>query len=168
MSNIFDHFWNSTWVVPGYAYANDVPEGYLQEQEQSLIQSLEQSQVLQNFPLERRNWTDLLRSLPAKLKIGTSSKVYDSLANEVISQRMATELPEFSKTAQKELLIVNAYLIPDEQMLAEAGNMVQRGVNIRIITNSLSSQDVPAVNSHYGPYRKRILEAGIDLYELNI
>ena len=53
-------------------------------------------------------------------------------------------------------------------MLEEAGKMVQRGVNLRIITNSLSSQDVPAVNSHYGPYRKRLLEAGIDLYELNI
>jgi putative cardiolipin synthase len=166
MSKIFDHFWNSTWVVPGYAYAHDVPEGYLQEEERFLAKSLEQSQVLQNFPLERRNWTDLLQSLPAKLKIGTSSKVYDILEDEVISQRMATELPEFSKTAKNELLIINAYLIPDEQMLAEAGNMVQRGVNVRIITNSLSSQDVPAVNSHYGPYRKRLLEAGIDLYEL--
>jgi putative cardiolipin synthase len=79
---------------------------------------------------------------------------------------MATELPEFSKTARKELLIVNAYLIPDDSMLEEALKMVQRGVNLRIITNSLASQDVPAVNSHYGPYRKRILEAGIDLYEL--
>jgi len=51
-------------------------------------------------------------------------------------------------------------------MLEEASEMVRRGVKLRIITNSLSSQDVPAVNSHYGPYRKRILEAGIDLYEL--
>jgi len=166
MSKIFDNFWNSTWVVPGYAYATEVPEGYLQEQEQALIRSLEQSQVLKNFVLERQSWTDLLQSLPAQLKIGTSSKVYDKLEDEVISQRMATELPEFSKTAQKELLIVNAYLIPDDHMLEEASKMVQRGVNLRIITNSLSSQDVPAVNSHYGPYRKRILEAGIDLYEL--
>jgi len=166
MSNIFDNFWNSTWVVPGYAYATEVPEGYLQKQEQALIQSLEQSKVLQNFPLARQNWTDQLISLPAQLKIGTSRKVYDILEDEVISQRMATELPEFSKTAQKELLIVNAYLIPDDQMLEEASKMVQRGVNLRIITNSLSSQDVPAVNSHYGPYRKRLLEAGIDLYEL--
>jgi len=166
MSKIFDNFWNSTWVVPGYAYATEVPEGYLQKQEKALIRSLEQSQVLQNFPLERQIWTDLLQSLPAQLKIGTSSKVYDKLEDEVISQRMATELPEFSKTAQKELLIVNSYLIPDDHMLAEASAMVQQGVKLRIITNSLSSQDVPAVNSHYGPYRKRILEAGVDLYEL--
>jgi putative cardiolipin synthase len=166
MSEIFDHFWNSTWVVPGHAYDTEVPEGYLQKLEQALIRSLEESQVLQNFPLEKQNWAELLQSLPAKLKIGTSSKVNDILEDEVISQRMATELPEFSKTAQKELLIVNAYLIPDDHMLEEAKAMVQRGVNLRIITNSLSSQDVPAVNSHYGPYRKRILETGIDLYEL--
>jgi putative cardiolipin synthase len=166
MSEIFDHFWNSTWMVPGHAYDTEVPEGYLQKQEQALIRSLEESQVLQNFPLGKQNWAELLQSLPAKLKIGTSSKVNDILEDEVISQRMATELPEFSKTAQKELLIVNSYLIPDDHMLEEAKAMVQRGVNLRIITNSLSSQDVPAVNSHYGPYRKRILETGIDLYEL--
>ena len=39
-------------------------------------------------------------------------------------------------------------------------------MKFRIITNSLASQDVPAVNSHYGPLRKPILDAGIDLYEL--
>jgi putative cardiolipin synthase len=166
MSKIFDHFWNSTWVVPGYAYGREVPEGYLQKQELALLRSLEQSEVLQNYPLERQSWTELLQSLPPRLKIGTSSKVYDQLEEDDINQRMATELPEFTKTASKEVLIVNAYLIPDDEMLEEAGKMVQRGVNLRIITNSLASQDVPAVNSHYGPYRKRLLEAGIDLYEL--
>ena len=166
MSDIFDHFWNSNWVVPGYAYAFDVPEGYLQEEEQFLDQVLEKSEVLQQFPVERQDWADRLQTLTEKFQAGTSSKVYDILDDEVIEQRMATELPEFTKTAQKEVLIINAYLIPDEQMLQEAGDMVQRGVKMRILTNSLASQDVAAVNSHYGPYRKRILELGIELYEL--
>jgi putative cardiolipin synthase len=166
MSKIFDHFWNSTWVIPGTAYTTEVPEGYLQQAERTLVQTLEQSKALQNFPLERQNWAARLEALPAQLKIGTSIKVYDKLDFDDISQRMATELPEYSKTAQKEILIVNAYLIPNDHMLEEASKIVQKGVNLRIITNSLSSQDVPAVNSHYGPYRKRLLEAGIDLYEL--
>jgi putative cardiolipin synthase len=118
------------------------------------------------MPIERQNWADQLKFLPMKLKIGTSQRVYDVLDDEVIDQRMASELPEFSKTAQKELLIANAYLIPDDSMLEEAANMVKRGVTLRFVTNSLASQDVPAVNSHYGPYRKRLLETGIDLYEL--
>lgn len=166
MSGIFDHFWNSKWVVPGYAYAQDVPEGRLQELEQDRNRFLKKSEVLQQFPLERQTWTKLLTPLTTQLHPGVSSKVYDILEDEVISQRMATELPEFSKTAQKELLVNNAYLIPDEEMLAEATKLVQRGVKFRVITNSLASQDVPAVNSHYGPMRKPILETGIELYEL--
>ena len=165
MSKIFDHFWNSTWVVPGYAYDSEVPEGYWQKQEQALTRTLEDSKVLINHPVERQSWADQLQSLPARLKPGTSRIVYDKLEGETISQQMATLFPEFNKTARNELLIVNAYLIPDDRMLELAGNLVQRDVRFRIITNSLSSQDVIAVNSHYGPYRKRILEAGVDLYE---
>ena len=166
MSGIFDHFWNSQWVVPAYAYDYKVQEGLLQELELALNQNLNESEVLQEIPLERQNWTEHLNALATQLHPGTCSKVYDKLEEETISQNMATELPEFSKDAQKEVLINNAYLIPDEDMLAIAGKMVQRGVKIRIITNSLASQDVPAVNSHYGPLRKPILETGIDLYEL--
>ena len=166
ISKIFDHFWNSTWMVPGTAYAAEDPEDILQEGKQEMIRVLEKSKVLQNFPLERQDWADLLQSLPSQLEVGTSTKVYDKLEDQDINQRMATKLPKFNKNAKEEILIVNAYLIPSDRMLERARKVVQKGVKLRLITNSLSSQDVPAVNSHYGPYRKRLLEAGIDLYEL--
>ena len=57
-------------------------------------------------------------------------------------------------------------LNPNEDMLKGARELVERGVKIKLLTNSLASQDVPAVNSHYGPWRKAILDAGIELYEL--
>jgi len=38
-------------------------------------------------------------------------------------------------------------------------------VKVRILTNSLASQDVPAVNSHYKRWRKPLLDAGVELYE---
>jgi putative cardiolipin synthase len=166
MSGIFDHFWNSKWVVPGYAYVQDVPQGKLQELKQDQNQFLKKSGVLQQFPLDRQNWTGRLASLGTQLHPGVGSKVYDQLEEEDISQRMAFELPEFTKTAQEELLINNAYLIPDDEMLADTSKLVKQGVKIRIFTNSLASQDVPAVNSHYGPLRKPILETGAELYEL--
>jgi putative cardiolipin synthase len=42
----------------------------------------------------------------------------------------------------------------------------QRGVKVRIITNSLASTDVVSVHSGYQRYRKALLEAGVELYEL--
>lgn len=37
---------------------------------------------------------------------------------------------------------------------------------VRILTNSLASHDVPAVNSHYRPWRDDFIEAGAELFEL--
>jgi putative cardiolipin synthase len=39
-------------------------------------------------------------------------------------------------------------------------------VSVRILTNSLASHDVPAVNAHYEGWRREILAAGASLHEL--
>jgi putative cardiolipin synthase len=70
------------------------------------------------------------------------------------------------KTAQQEVLITNAYIIPDANFMADLRELAGRGVKVRILTNSLSSHDVPAVNSHYQKWRQPILETGAQLHEL--
>jgi putative cardiolipin synthase len=40
-------------------------------------------------------------------------------------------------------------------------------VRVRILTNSLASTDVSVVHAGYAKYRKRLLRAGVELYELN-
>lgn len=42
----------------------------------------------------------------------------------------------------------------------------RRGVRVRVVTNSLSSTDVPVVHSGYAKYRKDLLRAGVELYEM--
>ena len=42
----------------------------------------------------------------------------------------------------------------------------ERGVRVRILTNSLTSKDVPAVTAKYKKYRKPLLDAGVELFEL--
>jgi putative cardiolipin synthase len=41
------------------------------------------------------------------------------------------------------------------------------GVRVRIITNSLSSTDVGLVHAGYSKYRRALLRAGVELYEVN-
>jgi putative cardiolipin synthase len=74
-----------------------------------------------------------------RLQPGTSKVIYDTLGEDTISQKMATIIPAFSNTAKNELLIVNAYLIPKEEMLKGARDLVQKGVKIKILTNSPAS-----------------------------
>lgn len=165
-SELFDHFWNNPAVVSASAFGHDQPEASPEAIEYADLERLKKSERLKYFPIERQNWDATLKAFVQRLHPGTSKVIYDTLGKDAISQKMATIMPEFSKTARRELLIINAYVIPNEDMLNSARDLIERGVKIRIVTNSLASQDVPAVNSHYGPWRKPILEAGIELYEL--
>src|SRR5690606_16844621 len=44
--------------------------------------------------------------------------------------------------------------------------MAQRGVKIKIFTNSLAATDVAVVHAGYAKWRKDLLTAGIELYEM--
>ena len=68
--------------------------------------------------------------------------------------------------AKEELLITNAYLIPSQAAVDFLQSLTDRGVRVRILTNSLASHDVPAVNSHYREWRDDLIHAGAELYEL--
>ena len=65
-----------------------------------------------------------------------------------------------------ELQLVNAYIIPAEHGIDTLRTLHERGVEVRVLTNSLASQDVPAVNSHYRSWRKPILKTGASLFEM--
>lgn len=45
--------------------------------------------------------------------------------------------------------------------------LAERGVRVRILTNSLASNDVGLVHSGYAKYRKALLRGGVGLYEMN-
>ncbi len=153
-SELFDHFWNNPLVVSASAFGHDQPEESPQEIADAYLLRFKTSERLENVPIERQNWDDILQPYVKRLHPGASKVVYDTLEADGISRKMATIIPAFSKTAKNELLIVNAYVIPNEDMLKRARDLVQKGVKIKVLTNSLASQDVPAVNSHYGPWRK--------------
>jgi putative cardiolipin synthase len=79
---------------------------------------------------------------------------------------MAASMFNFYSIAKEELLIQNAYIIPADPAIEFLRERQEMGVRIRVLTNSLASHDVPAVNSHYEPYRDDLIKAGVDLWEL--
>ncbi|MFC1534125.1 phospholipase D-like domain-containing protein [Thermodesulfobacteriota bacterium] len=56
--------------------------------------------------------------------------------------------------------------MPTEKGVEGLRNLVSRGIKIRVLTNSLASNDVVITNTGYKRYRKPLLEAGVELYEL--
>ena len=68
--------------------------------------------------------------------------------------------------ARSQLLIVSPYFVPGADMKAAFQRAVQRGVQVRILTNSLASNDAPLAHAGYARHRQELLDMGVQLYEL--
>ena len=68
--------------------------------------------------------------------------------------------------AQSEALLISPYFVPREKGVKLFARMRDRGVTVKILTNSLASNDVPIAHGGYARYRKDLLRMGVDLFEL--
>ena len=163
---MFDHFWNSEWLATA-AQLTTLPDSSKAEAGwQRLQQGNREAKELDSFFRSPRNWSAKLEASLDTLRPGTGYLVFDEVTATAVDQGMLATMFEFFRQAENELLITNAYIIPGEPGIEMLQQLTDRGVDIRILTNSLASHDVPAVNSHYEPWRKAIISAGAELYEL--
>jgi cardiolipin synthase C len=86
----------------------------------------------------------------------------DELAELLLIERLRNDIP----TAQEELLIVSPYFIPGKAGTRALVADAARGVEVRILTNSLASTDVGAVHAGYRRYRRTLVEGGVQVYEV--
>lgn len=68
--------------------------------------------------------------------------------------------------ARQDLLIVSPYFVPGDPMMKVFSQLRHRGIRIRVLTNSLASNDAPAAHAGYARYRQRLLEMGVELHEM--
>jgi putative cardiolipin synthase len=87
-------------------------------------------------------------------------------AREKTSHRIFSALDALMSNARSEVLIENAYFVPRDHGVEVAAGLQARGVKVRVLTNSLASNDVVAVHSGYQKYRDDLLERGVEIYEL--
>ena len=79
---------------------------------------------------------------------------------------LGRSLIEPIRQTEEELLLTSAYFVPrtgGERLLL---GLVERGVDVSILTNSLATTDVLAVHSGYVKSRRPLLEGGVRLWEL--
>jgi putative cardiolipin synthase len=163
-SGVFDRFWNSTWVTPVATLKLGATTQDLRADAPQVRNELETADSVDHFALDREK--SPLAGLLQTLRPGNSQMLSDKLDEDVVEHQMAPAIRALMLSAQRELLITNSYVIPDDGMVQLFHELTSRGVRIRILTNSLASLDVPAVNSHYKTWRRRLLDAGVDLYEM--
>ena len=164
-NGMFDSFWNSDWVVSVKNLEVEPDAEFAQAKWEEIQQRNRAAESLEPFGVEYRDWTNELTALVPELHLGTSNLIFDEASGEEVSQNVAAKMFNIMDLAKEELLITNAYIIPGQRAIDFLRGLSERGVRVRILTNSLASHDVPAVNSHYEPWRDDLINAGAQLYE---
>jgi cardiolipin synthase C len=68
--------------------------------------------------------------------------------------------------ARQDVLIVSPYFVPGTAMMERLRRLKERGVSVRVLTNSLASNDALAAHAGYARYRKDLVALGVELYEM--
>jgi putative cardiolipin synthase len=166
-SVMFDRYWNSAWVGRAPRAARPPQREAADLRQELAVAALANEPALRQMPLNSREWKELLDRLSVEASIGTSRVHTDSPSRaEGVVNHTPEAFRQLLRSARREVIITNAYIIPDASFIDDLRALAERGVRVRILTNSLASHDVPAVNSHYQRWRRPIIETGTELYEL--
>lgn len=79
---------------------------------------------------------------------------------------LITQLEELLEHPSVKVGLVSGYFVPTEAGVERLSEWVRRGVDVTVLTNALESTDVPIVHAGYAPHRKKLLEAGVKLWEI--
>ena len=101
----------------------------------------------------------LLADKPSKISA-------DADAVEDAQDTTVDGLLQLMQQAKTNLLIVSPYFVPGKAMMKQFADLRKRGVRVRVLTNSLASNDAPAAHVGYARYREALLAMGVDIYEM--
>ena len=170
VSAAFDLYWNNQWAYPGEALLQNYKDHeLLPELREELQEELDkEADLLVEFEGQNQSRERLLAMLEQNMKNGTARVIYDEpLVGEVMPPAQLVEtLGELTLNAGHELLVSTPYFIPDDDFYEAVPDLISRGVRIVILTNSLGSTNHPIVHSGYKKHRKRVLEMGVELFEM--
>lgn len=174
ISASFDAYWNSELVYPINILVKKTPtpeevEGktkefkeFIKEQEDSpYLKALINSSLINSIRQQRIefHWGE------AEVLFDQPEKIMDN--REMSDFHLYRQLTPYKEKIEKEVIIISPYFVPGKSGVESLIKLKERGIAVSILTNSLASTDVGAVHAGYSRYRRDLLRAGIEIYEMN-
>jgi putative cardiolipin synthase len=115
-------------------------------------------------PMDLRRVT--LTWAPSRLMVDKPDKIGPDEDEADASDTVVDGLLALMLQAKQDILIISPYFVPGAEMMKTFAQARARGVRIRVLTNSLASNDAPAAHAGYARYRRDLLGMGIELHEM--
>lgn len=165
----FDAFWNSALAYPLEALEETSHEAQATLAERAagiadLADTRRYAEAVRTTELAAQLASGTLRMdwVPMRL-VGDPPGKVDDTADP--STWMATDLGVALGPTLHQVDLVSPYFVPGAGGTAALAGLAARGVQLRVVTNSLAATDVAAVHAGYARRRVDLLRAGVKLHE---
>ena len=173
VSDQFDLYWNNQSAIPIAALArqNTTPEQFAAKRAALIAYHETAADSAYAQSLRDSEFARQLRNRNVPYYWGRATIVNDhpdkvATSADKTETHLAPQLRAVVDKTKRELFLVSPYFVPGKQGVELLAGVHQRGARVVVITNSLASTDGVPVHSKYQLYRKPLIEAGVELYEI--
>ena len=170
VSSEFDRYWNHKLAVPMEALYREDDEETIEQTRAKLKQKMDEAgQSIYadaiNTPVLKQLGAHELKPYIAQARLITDDpqKLLEDVSQE--QQILVNEMREAFLEAESEIIILTPYLVPRDRGIELIRELHAKGIRVTILTNSLATNNHTPVHSAYATYRKKMLEAGVELWE---
>ena len=172
VSESFDAYWNHDLSIPIEAlsalHISDEEAERVQNESLDIINEVRDSDYLS--ALKHSNFIRDISSGEIRTETSLSRLVADNpdkitQKREHASDFFRTELGQAFSSATASLTVVSPYFVPGKDGTRMLASLAEKGIKVRVITNSMVSNNSAPVHAHYAKRRKDLLRAGVELFE---
>lgn len=174
VAGVFNDYWNADYAYSVSRLSAPADQSDLEELENAAAAFRSREDVVRYVDaVENSSFANALRDFSLQFQWGESEIVNDPWWKRDDSRPgwkdalLITGLTPHILAAESEIIIVSPYFVPDSDVADALCAKAQGGIPVRVLTNSLASNDVVAVHAGYSKYRRHLLECGVELFELN-
>jgi putative cardiolipin synthase len=167
----FDLFWNSESAYPAESILPPAKPDALAEMKakfaavQASAEAVEYIDAVKATTLVEKLMARELRMEWSRVQL-VCDEPAKTLGKAEEADLMLTRLKQVIGQPEREMDIVSPYFVPREGGTKSLCGYVERGIRLRVFTNSLAATDVGSVHAGYSKSRKDLLRCGVILYEL--
>lgn len=179
LSYVFDYYWNSRRVYtldalePGDRHAQKKRDAFerLTFADRDLFPPMTAGErdVLNYAPLSADLLHPPLRLLRGEVRVMADDpeKVSGRSEKGDDPTTVTSKVVEAIDAAREDVLIASPYFVPGSAAIDRIRQVRGHGVAFTVVTNTMAANDEPFVSAAYARYRLRLLQMGVQVYEVS-
>jgi len=168
LSDLFDSFWNNNWTFPEEMLLESPKRGMSSEEFASWVEDTVPLRLVESSEERNAAWVQMVTSaIGSEVSLIADEPAEDSPNDpDELPAQLSDALIRVFDEAEEELILVSAYLIPTPELEEAIERAEKRGVEVKILTNSLRSNNHLTAHSAYRKHIHRLVGHGADVHEV--